>query len=552
MSRFKILGVVLVILLCLYGIVAGCKADSDTNSNTDSNTDINTDEATVKSIRLLYSGGVITGDSLTEGLSAATMNKFTANVQVTGGASKSFTLESSNPVVASVSGKTVTLAAAGQTILTATAAGDTSKKHAVTLYVVDDTPPAYPAPYYITNNFGEDASSEFLAQWHNDSNVTAQKLQIVPETGDFANAIEITAEGEAFQTSGSKGIYALRDVFRVHITGLNPNTRYKYRMGNWGKWSDTFYHLTSGGHNTDFSFTVITDPQSSTSADMAEALRAANEFDADNRFFLNCGDLVEQIGYSPNEIVYYTNVSNEFNRYKPIVATQGNHDTYDTSMSYNFVYDEATVFNAFVTFPDNGCQPDKTKSQSYYFYYNKVLFIVLSTTVSNTQHTVQAEWLKNILKNDRDNELSKFRIVITHVGPLGNHYYEDYHVKLTRSTYGKIFSDYDVDIVFYGHDHTYGRTKPMKFGTNTELSALDFGPTPNGTIYSIAGSPGPKFYGKETGSTADDYFQKLTNTTAEISPGIYVNVKVTGEKLSVTAKYKDGRMLDIYEVERKN
>jgi predicted phosphodiesterase len=547
MKRFKLPGVVLVALLCLYGTAAGCSSDSDSNSKP------NPDEVTVKSFSLLYAGDEITGNSLTEGLSAAALDKFSAKVQVTGGASKDFTLVSSVPAVASVAGKTVTLHTVGQTILTATSAGDPSKTHAVTLNIVDDTPPVgLKVPYYITNNFGEDSSKEFFAQWHNDTGVDVQKLQFVPESGDFANAIEITANGENFQSSGLKGNYAARNVFRAHITGLSPNTGYKYRMGNWGKWSETFYHKTSSGRNDDFSFSVITDPQSSTSEQMDGALQMANEFDPDNRFFLCAGDLVEQIGSSPTEIEYYTNVASKYNKRTPIVATQGNHDTYDTSGSYSFVYDEASVFNAFVTFPDNGCQQDKTKSQSYYFYYNKVLFVVLSTVVSEAQHAVQKQWLENILKKDRDEELSNFKIVTTHVGPLGNHYYEDYHVRLTRSTYGKLFSDYNVDIVFYGHDHTYGRSRPIKFETNTDYSKLDFGTTANGTVYTIAGSPGSKYYDKASNSTADNYFEKLTNTTTALMPGIYVNVKVSENRLSVTVRKKDGTLLDVYEVERKN
>jgi hypothetical protein len=566
MKRFKTFTVVLVILLCLYGVAVGCKVDSD--SNTNPNTDSNTDEATVKSIRLLYSGGAITGDSLTEGLSATALNRFTANVQVTGGASKDFTLTSSDAAVASVSGKTVTLVAAGRTTLTATAKNDTSKTHTVTLNVVDDTPPAYSMPYHITNNFGEDSSSEFLAQWHNDSGVTEQKLQIVPETGDFANAREITVTGTEFNTAGTvRGEYTARNVFRAHVTGLNLNTRYKYRIGNWGKWSDTFHHLTSGGRNTDFSFTVIADPQSSTLADndyLRAALQAANDYDEDNRFFLNGGDIVNNTS-RPSELNDYTSVANEFNKYRPIAATQGNHDTYSNVGSDVYRFGESMVFNAFVTFPYNGCEPDKNKSQSYYFYYNKVLVIMLNTMVGNSPlntpsgtsqglaaHNAQADWLKTILEKNREENKSKYIIVATHVSPFSGRSSERWLTPEVRQAYGKIFTDYEVDIVFAGHDHLYARSNPIKItGSNTALSALNFEPTPNGTIYSIAGSTGPKFYAQDAGFAAEMYFPKITRTIADVDPGVFVNVKVTGERLSVTAKRVDGMIIDVYEVEAK-
>jgi len=560
MKRFKTTAIFLLVLLCLFTAAVSCKSDTDSNSNQD--------EATVKTIRLLYGGGAIT-DSLTESLSAGTMNKFTATVQVTGGASKDFTLTSSVPTVAAVSGKTVTLIAAGETTLTAVSTADSTKTHSVKLYVVEDNPADYPAPYYITNNFGEDASSELLAQWHNASSVASQKLQIVPESGDFANAKTITVTGTEFNTAGTvRGEYTARNVFRAHVTGLNPNTRYKYRMGDWGKWSPEFKHLTAGGRNTDFSFTVVADPQSSSLADndyMRVALQKANEFDADNRFFLNCGDIVNNTS-RPSELNDYTTVANEFNNERPIAATQGNHDTYSNVGSDVYRFGESMVFNAFVTFPDNGCEPVKHKSQSYYFYYNKVLVIMLNTMVGNSDlsvtsgtsqgaaaHNAQVAWLKELLEKDRAENKSKYIIIATHVSPFSGRSSERWLTPEVRASYGKICTDYGVDIFFAGHDHLYARSYPIKItGTNTALTALDFGPTSGGTIFTIAGSTGPKFYAQDTGFAAEAYFKgKITRTIEDVSNGVYVNVKVTDEKLSVLAKRVDGTLLDSYEVEAK-
>ncbi|MCL2126675.1 MAG: metallophosphoesterase [Treponema sp.] len=594
-------------LLCLCAIMAGC-GEADT------------EEDSVTSIRLRYNGAVIPNNSLTVNLSEGEL-AFTAEVEATGGASKDFTLESSVPAVAAVSGKTVALLAGGQTRITATAAADTSKTHAITLNVWDDReftvtvtggsadketaffsqtvtltpatqagkvftdwtidPPAVvmlspnqfrmPAsdvtvtgnfedtgsdagkPYNITNNFGEDSSTEFLAQWHNDSSITTQSLQVVTAAGSFADAVEIPAETEAFQTSGTIGNFPLRNIFRVHITGLSPATMYKYRMGTEGTWSKVFYYTTSGGPNTDFSFTVVSDPQNATHTEMISTLRKANDFDSDNRFFLLCGDLVEQIGQNPGEIVSYTNAANEFNTLTPIAATQGNHDTYPAAGGYDIIVGESTIFNGFVTFPANGCEPDPTRSQSYYFYYNNVLFIMLNTLVTGTQHPVQVNWLREILDNDRAKGLSKYTIVATHMGAFGNHYYEDYWIKLTRETYGRLFSDYGVDIVFSGHDHTYARTNPIKIGSDSTISVIDFEPTPGGTIYSIAASTGPKNYGSATGSTPylAASFKVMTTKGEDIMPGMFVNVKVTGEKLTVTAMRRDDYKWDEYEVPAK-
>jgi hypothetical protein len=229
------------------------------------------------------------------------------------------------------------------------------------------------------------------------------------------------------------------------------------------------------------------------------------------------------------------------------------------------MYGEATVFNKFVTFPDNGWDdnPDKeNRSQSYYFYYNKVLVIVLNTmaTQDNTTSATpgmagqvkQAAWLRQILETDKIGNLSKYRFVVTHVSPFGGRTSERHLQREVRASYGKIFTDYGVDIVFAGHDHVYGRSNPIKITgtttTDTTLQLIDFGPTDGGVVYSIASATGPKFYELEADPLRDEYFPNRTDVQA---PGVFVNVKVSAGKLSVTAIRGSGTVIDEYEVQVK-
>jgi hypothetical protein len=554
MKKIKTLAVVLVFSLCLFGFMASCDdPDSETGQ--------------VTGIELKFNGAAIAGGSLTVDLSDGPL-AFTADVQVSGNASKDFTLTSSDTGVAAVSGKTVALVAAGPTTITATAVGDSAKKHAINLNVeVKQAEPGLIAPYYITNNFGQDSSSEFLVQWHNNDGVNTQKLQIVTETGGFGNAKEITVEGHKFESTGLVGEFNARNVFRTEVTGLSPNTQYKYRMGDTGAWSETYYHLTSSGTAVNFNFTVASDPQSGAHTDMQKTLRAADTFDPESRFYLMGGDIVDEIAKTPAEIVSYTNVASEFNKNRPIAATQGNHDTYyngslnNTDNQYRF--GESTVFNAFVTFPDNGwdTHADKAnRSQSYYFYYNKVLFIVLNTMATSANagtaepnHAKQAEWLKNILEKDKTEKLSRYRIVLTHVSPISARQ-GDPNRWLTpgvRTAYGKICTDYNVDIFFAGHDHVYTRSNPIKIGTNTTLDSMNFNDTPDGTVFSIVSATGPKFYSFENKVAQISKYFPIAKE--EPKTGVFVNVKVTAEKLSVTAlglssDGTDPTVIDTYDV----
>ena len=621
---------VIVCLLCICIFITGCgEPDSGTGS--------------VTSIKLRYNGSAISNNTLTANLSAGTLT-FTADVQVTGKASKDFTLGSSNTGVAGVSGKTLTLNSGGQTIITAVAAGDSDKKHSITLIVLDDNiysiivaggsadiasalsgqtvtltpgtqagkefsdwtidPPdvvmispnqfKMPSsdvvvtgnfsgistglvPYFITNMFAQDSSTGLLVQWHNEISVDTQTLQIVAASGSFNNAREITVTGETWnptRTAGTDvGNYAPRNIFRTEVSGLSPAALYKYRVGDTGSWSKTFTHLTAGGSNTDFSFTVITDPQNATFDDMLATMNAANDFDEDNRFFINCGDIVNDIGVQPGEIYNYTNSANEINIHKPIAMTQGNHDTYYNVGGDTYVFGNAEVFNKFAIFPLNGWHSTDTynspnRSKSYYFYYNKVLVIMLNTMATanptgtgSPDHSKQTAWLEEILNTDRIQGWSKYKIIATHVSPFGGRSHERWLQAEVRAAYGPICTKYGVDIFFAGHDHIYGRSNPLIItGTDAANTSLEevfnenigadniFGPTPGGTIYSIAGSTGPKFYSVEDATWVSRYFP-VNKSQVDMTPGMYVNVKVTGDRLIVTAK-KTGASgeLDRYEV----
>ena len=551
MIKNKIAPVLLALILCLCAVMASC---GDTDSDTDA--------GSITSIRLTYEDKVIPANTLTVNLSLGTVT-FTVDIQPEGSASTDFTISSSDTDVATADGLTFTLLAMGQTTVTITANSDSIITNAVTLNVLEE---ASVKPYNITNNFAQDSSTGLMVLWHNDSSLPIQALQIVAEAGSFDNARTIFVPGIGFETSGDVGTFLLRNIFKTEVNGLSPGARYKYRMGSIGAWSDEFIHVTSGGANKDFSFTVISDPQNDTypetnsNGTMIATMNAAIAYDEDNRFFINCGDLTERIGNTvtstgKSEIVNYTEAANRYNTKTPIAATQGNHDAYYSGSGTEINWDEATVFNAFVTFPDNGFEPGKNpdKSKSYYFYYNNVLFIMLNTIASIYDNTDEkAQWLEQVLKNDKDNNLSKYRIVATHIGAFGNHYYENGNIVKMRSLYGKIFTDYDVDIVFSGHDHTYSRSNPMKLGENTAITEIDFGPTNGGTIFNIAGATGPKTYNTATGEITylDQVFP--VNTKTGIIPGFFVNVKVTADILTVTARRMGSQTdFDMYFVEAK-
>jgi len=453
-------------------------------------------------------------------------------------------------------------------------------------------------PYNITNNFAEDSSTGFLVQWHNDTDVAAQALQIVEENGNWSNAKEIVVTGVLWNPTRTPanrdvGNYTPRNIFKTEVTGLTPGTKYMYRMGSPGNWSETFYHLTSNGSFANFSFTVGADTQDNVFSVMRNTFNAAKTYDDNNRFFLIAGDISDYPQNNINEFPNYTKVANDFNVRTPIATTQGNHDTYLKSNSSNndeYMFGSAEVFNSFMVFPNNGwarkagqANAGPHRSDSYYFYYNEVLIIMLNTMATQNatgtgepNHAAQRTWLEDVLKHDKDNNLSKYIIAVTHItffdgrgsnrgSPAGSQ--EGWLMTEARAAYGKILTDYDVDIVFFGHDHVYTRSNPIKFGTNTSLPTMysngDLNTVSNGTIFSIAGSIGPKIYAFRNHPVDPSAAPVTTNYNSYIpytwptrtdqqSPGVFVNVKVTAEKLIVNAiRLNNATPIDTYDVPAK-
>jgi hypothetical protein len=108
-------------------------------------------------------------------------------------------------------------------------------------YNAYETEPGAKAPYFITNNYGQDASSELMVQWHQDLSVDLQQnLEIVRAADSFDNATNLTVTGAVFSQEDAAPLYIgsfpARNLYRKKVTALEPDTLYKYRMGEEGKW----------------------------------------------------------------------------------------------------------------------------------------------------------------------------------------------------------------------------------------------------------------------------------------------------------------------------
>lgn len=87
-----------------------------------------------------------------------------------------------------------------------------------------------------------------------------------------------------------------------------------------------------------------------------------------------------------------------------------------------------------------------------------------------------------------------------------------------------------IDIVFSGHDHSYGRTKKLKNGHEDS----------NGTVYVVAGTTGNKHYD----AVVDEKFDFVNTDNIAVSMSAHVDK----DKVTFTTTSSDGDFIDEFTV----
>ncbi len=265
------------------------------------------------------------------------------------------------------------------------------------------------------------------------------------------------------------------------LTGLTPSTTYYYRVGDaaMNSWAGegTFRSAPSPDGTESFTFAAAGDfGDSTTTQTTSNAIAAANP------------DLVLLLG----DLWYSTaegTIRNVFNKWQAFsqsaftMAVPGNHEFLDPTIN---------VYCAFVIQPGN--------ERTYAFTYGNAYFVAIdwgaaaeSTTdgvdgAPNNCTGVEGNsairsWVDDRLAAANSDPKIKWKIVMQHY-PC---YLTDNGASSTTCPDGTgspdqiedIFVARGVDFVLTAHDHTYGRTHPVRFNT----------PTQTGSSYADPGAP---------------------------------------------------------------
>lgn len=334
--------------------------------------------------------------------------------------------------------------------------------------------------YFVFTSPGEDMSTEMNISWHSDVEGTFVQYAPADEEG-WNNAVRVDGEckpfslpeeiherGKIFRTIG----FTERNRCTVSLKDLDPNTKYKYRVGK-TTFSEPSYFWT-GGNVEPFSFLFFTDPQffsDSTARTFNNLVYKALEVDPDIRFSVVTGDIVDRGG----DMNYWNWLFNQpCLKEMPYAFAAGNHEYYD-AIGAN-VYSNAFM-NAFTNYPANGAP--NVLGSSYYFKYNNVLYVVVDSeaeTVNVARRQEQMDWFEEVMRTNH----AQYITVYMHTGigmpPNRNN---------AKARWLELFDKYGVDIVMTGHSHVYFRTKPIyDFAASTDPD--------RGTIYLEGGYSGPK------------------------------------------------------------
>jgi predicted MPP superfamily phosphohydrolase len=304
-------------------------------------------------------------------------------------------------------------------------------------------------------------------------------------------------------------------VHEVDLMGLETNTTYHYRCGSKECWSLDHTFKTAPIDNSEISFVVTGDSRNDLGEfqmdEWEEVACAAAKEDID--FSLFSGDMVF-CGYFPLEWKWFFDAGAKLLVKAPFMVCLGNHEF------------RSPIFFQSFAMPGN--------EEWYSFDYSNVHVVVLNTETSLGTSlfsdnpklfpadmgpgSEQYEWLKGDLSQVPND---KWKIVMAHRPP----YSCAMHGNQTDvQPITELFDEYNVDVVFCGHDHSYQRSKPIYAGEVSE----------NGTIYVESAGAGAPLYEVHQAEWVD----------FAVSCYHYILVEVGETSLTLKAKDQSGEVFD--------
>ncbi|MCA9622308.1 MAG: metallophosphoesterase family protein, partial [Myxococcales bacterium] len=392
-------------------------------------------------------------------------------------------------------------------------------------------------PSHVHASFAGPTDSSFAVNWRSDE-ATLVSLMLLGSDEALVASAEGEAEGVVLtrgHTASYDGILGGARIHEAHACGLEPSTRYFYKVGGPGAWSPV-YEVATGpvaASSESFRFAVLGDARQEPGlfATLQEMIATDG---ADFQVFT--GDAV-QTGVNQADWDALFEATGPSGSIEPILAgvpmmmSNGNHD----ALALNYLMQFAL--------PQELSPGESGAGEEWYsFDYGNAHFVVLNDTTASSE-TIDAEsafLAEDLAAVDRDETPWVFAM---HHRPLYSCSNHGSDVDI-RQAWQPIYDSFGVDIVFNGHDHNYERSHPIRgFQSGSSDGAIAAaGPEGqpvdgSGTVYLVAGGAGAPLYG--SGSC---YHTRVSESVRN-----YTSVAISGRSLSLRTYRLDGSLLDSFD-----
>ncbi|HJL06197.1 MAG TPA: fibronectin type III domain-containing protein [Polyangiaceae bacterium LLY-WYZ-15_(1-7)] len=403
-----------------------------------------------------------------------------------------------------------------------------------------------PTPYQVHVGWSGPTQSTFNVNWRTDGEgTTFARILYGTSESAVAGADDDTAEGVSMQ-NGHTLVYETATtnlieldgrvtLHEVHVCGLEPDTTYYYKVGGPGNWSEV-YDVATGpelGSTAPWSFASTGDSRNNTENAWPLSQRRVRDRGVDLQIF--SGDAVFLGTLQPDWDQFFSASDGDFEvtdllARVPLMMSNGNHD----NLAVNYV--------ASFAMPQEVSEDERAQGEEWYsFDYANAHFIVLNDSVADESVLAgaQASWLRADLEAvDRDVTPWVFAVhhrpfytcLSTHRPDVG-----------LRQAWQPVFDEYEVDIVFTGHNHVYERSQPIRGLEGVEGVLASAGPNgvpaigsegsgsgrPSGTLYVVAAGVGAPLYAVSDECPTTNIAESVQN---------YVTVEIEDRSLTFTAR----------------
>jgi acid phosphatase type 7 len=395
-----------------------------------------------------------------------------------------------------------------------------------------DQPPkaAKPAEVYrptvvpdrIILTFADDPATTQAVTWRTSTEISRAMAEIaVAEAGPaFAKAGKsVPAVTQPLKSDLNEAHY-----HTVEFAGLQPRTKYVYRVGDGVNWSEWFHFTTAGNRPEPFSFIYFGDAQNDIRSLWSRVIREAYSDAPKARFMIHAGDLINA------EWGEWFGAGHWLNAMMPSVPVPGNHEQAKQEDGKRRL---SIHWRPQFALPENG--PKGLEETCFTFVYQNVRVIALN---SNEQIDVQTPWLeKTLAENTSSWVVCTFHHPIFSTG-------KDRDNPALRAAWKPVFDKFKVDLVLQGHDHTYGRTgleTPLAETVGNVAAGVNKVDGQTGTVYVVSVS-GPKMY---------NHSHNPVMKRAAEDTQLYQIIHIDGETLRYEARTAVGEVYDAFVLKKR-